>query len=243
MTGEILSDQKDGIAIVTINRPEKLNAVTYDMLRAFEEKTSRLLNDPEAFIVIFTGAGDRAFSAGFDIDTVKGLKKNEYREFFKLLEKTVATIRDARNCITIAAINGYAMGFGAIIAAACDFRFVADNAAFKLPEIDLSIFPGMGAASGLVRLVPVSVAKEIILTGRTIPAGEAKELGIADKIFTQAELMKETMAFADVLAKKDRKILIRTKNLLDAMAGRELAEAAEVESMFTDEWIREVEES
>ncbi|MHA1780332.1 MAG: enoyl-CoA hydratase/isomerase family protein, partial [Candidatus Thorarchaeota archaeon] len=173
----------------------------------------------------------------------KGLKKNEYREFFKLLEKTVATIRDARNCITIAAINGYAMGFGAIIAAACDFRFVADNAAFKLPEIDLSIFPGMGAASGLVRLVPVSVAKEIILTGRTIPAGEAKELGIADKIFTQAELMKETMAFADVLAKKDRKILIRTKNLLDAMAGRELAEAAEVESMFTDEWIREVEES
>ncbi|MHA1246605.1 MAG: enoyl-CoA hydratase/isomerase family protein [Candidatus Thorarchaeota archaeon] len=239
MSGEIKVQQENGIAIVTISRPEKLNAVTYDMLRQFEEKVSRLLNDPNIFIVIFTGEGDKAFSAGFDIDTITTLEEKEYFNFFKLLEKTVGEIRDARNCITIAAVNGYAVGFGAIVSASCDFRFFSDNAAFKLPEIDLSIFPGSGAASGLLRLVTPSKAKEILLTGRMIPAVEAKELGIADKIFRQDELMKETLEFARTLAEKDRKILIRTKTLIDAMTGAELAEAADIESMFTEEWLRE----
>ncbi len=242
MTGGILVDQKDCIATVTINRPEKLNAVTYEMLRQFEKMVSSLVNDPSVFIVIFTGAGNKAFSAGFDLETVKGLKKTEYREFFKLLEKVVSIIRNSRNVITIAAINGYAVGFGAIIASACDFRFFSDNAAFKLPEIDISIFPGMGAISGLMRILPISKVKDIILTGRTVPAGEAKDIGIADRIFNQADLMKETMDFAEELAKKDRRIVLRSKNLIDSIAGREFSEAIDVEMVFTDEWLREVEE-
>ena len=243
MSDELIIDQQNGIAIVTLNRPERLNAVTYDMLKEISERVPPLLNDPEVFIVIFTGAGEKAFCAGFDLDTVKSLKKSEYRDFFKLLERFIVILRNARNCVTIAAINGYAVGFGAILATACDFRFFSDNAAFKLPEIDLSIFPGMGAAVGLMQLVSPSKTKEILMTGRMIPADEAKSIGIADKIFAQSELMSETMKFADDLAKKDRKLLIRTKNLVDMMVGRELTDAIDVEGMFTEEWLQEVEKS
>ncbi len=239
MSGEIKVDREDAIAVVTISRPDKLNAVTYEMLREFEDKVSRLLNDPEIFVVIITGEGERAFCAGFDLETVKNLRKEEYLDFFKLLGKVVAEVRDNRNCITIAAVNGYAVGFGAIISAACDFRFFSDNAGFKLPEVDLGIFPGSGASSGLLRLVGPSKAKELLLTGRMVPADEARHIGIADKVFSQDELMKETLEFARELVGKDRKLVIRTKTLIDAMVGHELLDAADIESAFTEEWLRE----
>ena len=242
MSGEIKVDKKDPIAIVTISRPKKLNSVTHEMLISFEETVSRLTNDKDIAVIIFTGEGEKAFSAGFDLDTVKGLKGDIKYEFFKLLESSMRTIREARNCITIAVVNGYAVGFGAMAACACDLRFFSETAAFRLPEMALDIFPGGGAASNLLHLVGPSRAKDILLTSRTVSAEEALKIGLADRMFPLDKLMKETLDYVDELVKMNRTVLLRTKTLVDGMTGKDVADAAEQENAYFEEWLREIED-
>ncbi|NWF96194.1 MAG: enoyl-CoA hydratase/isomerase family protein [Candidatus Thorarchaeota archaeon] len=239
MNGEIRVETKNQIAIVTISRPEKLNSVTKEMLVSFEERVAGLLNDKEVVAIVFTGAGERAFSAGFDMEMVRGLSGEARQGFFKLLEETIRMIRFARNSITVAAVNGYAIGFGAMLASACDFRFFTDNAAFRLPEVDLSIFPGSGATSNLVQLVGPARAKDILLTGRTVTAEEALRIGIADRVVAQRDLMQNVLEFITGILAKDRKIVIRTKTLVDGITGEKLTDAAEMESVFQEEWLLE----
>ncbi|MHA2311263.1 MAG: enoyl-CoA hydratase/isomerase family protein [Candidatus Thorarchaeota archaeon] len=239
MDGEIIVTREDTIATVTISRPKKLNSVTHEMFVSFEEKASQLTNDPDVAAIIFTGVGDKAFSAGFDLEMMMGLGADEYMDFFLLLEKTTKTIREAKTCITLAAINGYAVGFGAMVAAACDFRFFSKTGALRFPEIDLSIFPGMGAASNLLHLVGPSKAKDLLLSGRTVEAEEALQIGLADRIFEHSELLEKTMEYAKELTQKDRKILFRTKTLVDGMTGKTVFGAAEMESAYSEEWLRE----
>ena len=225
---------------MTISHPEKLNAVTKDMLADFNEQVSQLANKPSIRAIIFTGDGDRAFTAGFDLETVTGLKGEEVPEFFKLLERTIRLIKENRTCITVSAINGYAIGFGAMVACACDFRIFADNGLFRLPEIDLAIFPGGGAASNLMHLVGPARAKDILMTGRKVSAEEAYRIGLADMIVKQEELMNRTMEFVKDLLAKDPKILVRTKTLIDGMTGKDVSEADELETAYLDEWLREL---
>ncbi|MHA2118819.1 MAG: enoyl-CoA hydratase/isomerase family protein, partial [Candidatus Thorarchaeota archaeon] len=118
MDGEIIVTREDPIAIVTISRPTKLNSVTHEMFVSFEEKASQLTNDPDVAAIVFTGVGDKAFSAGFDLEMMMGLSSDQYMDFFILLEKTTKQIREAKTCITLAAINGHAVGFGAMVATA-----------------------------------------------------------------------------------------------------------------------------
>jgi enoyl-CoA hydratase len=243
LTGEIKVSIKDAHATITISRPDKLNSVTKPMLVDFSEQVSQIINNPKIRAVIFTGEGTRAFSAGFDMDTIMGLKGAEVTEFFKLLERTMRIIRENRTCITIAAVNGYAIGFGAIAVLACDFRFFSDTAAFRLPEVELGIFPGAGAASSLLHLVGPSRAKDILLTTRTVSAKEALQIGLADMLVKQDELMEKTMDFVEEMLKKDATILVRTKTLIDGMTGKDIAEADELETAYIDEWLREREES
>ncbi|MHA1948473.1 MAG: enoyl-CoA hydratase/isomerase family protein [Candidatus Thorarchaeota archaeon] len=239
MSGEIKISLHDSHAIVTISRPEKLNSVTKDMLVAFNEQVSQLANDPKIRAIIFTGEGDRAFSAGFDLETVAGLQGEEVTDFFKLLERTIRLIREDRTTITIAAINGFAIGFGAMVLSACDFRIFADSSVFRLPEIDLSIFPGGGAASNLLHLVGPARAKDILMTGRKVSAEEAYRIGLADMLVKPEELMEKTLEFVKELLNKDPKILIRTKTLIDGMTGSDVDEAAALETAYLDEWLRE----
>ena len=243
MTGEIKVRIEDSHAILTISRPDKLNSVTKPMLFDFSEQVSQILNNPSIRAVIFTGEGNRAFSAGFDMDTVMGLKGAEVTEFFKLLERSMRTIRENRTCVTIAAVNGYAIGFGAMAALACDFRFFSETATFRLPEVELSIFPGAGAASNLLHLLGPARAKDILLTTRTVSAKEALQIGLADMLVNQDELMDKTMDFVEQILNKDPTILVRTKTLIDGMTGKDIAEADELETAYLDEWLREREES
>lgn len=207
------------------------------MLNDFSEKVERYTNDPEVTAIIFTGEGDRAFSAGFDMDTVKGLKGQEKEDFFKKLEDVIRVIRTAKSCITLAAVNGYAVGFGSIVAIACDFRFFSEDAKLRLPEVQLSIFPGAGAASNLLHLVGPSHAKDILLTGRSVPAREAKAMGLANRVHPKEELMAQAREFLDDLLEKDCRLLLNTKNLVDAMTGKDLGDAAELETAYLDEWL------
>ncbi len=239
MDGEIIVTREDPIAIVTISRPNKLNSVTHGMFVAFEGKVAQLTNDPKIAAVIITGVGDKAFSAGFDLEMMVGLGNDQYMDFFLLLEKTTKQIREAKTCITIAAVNGFAVGFGAMVASACDFRFFSKNGALRFPEIDLSIFPGMGAASNLLHLVGPSRAKDILLSGRMVDAEEALQIGLADRVYEYGELLDKTMEYAKELTQKDRKIMFRTKALIDGMTGKTVFGAAEMESTYSEEWLRE----
>jgi len=239
VNGEIIVTIKDSVGIVKISRPDKLNSVTKDMLESFSEKVSAIANDPKIRAIIFTGEGEKSFSAGFDLETVAGREGQDAIDFFKLLERTIRLIRQNRTCITVAAVNGYAIGFGAMVSIACDFRIFSENAVFRLPEVDLAIFPGAGAASNLYHLVGPSRTKDILLTGRKVSADEAKQIGLADRLVKQDEIMKKTMEFVKELLKKDPKILIRTKTLVDAMTGKDLEEADELETAYLDEWLRE----
>ncbi|MHA2024280.1 MAG: enoyl-CoA hydratase/isomerase family protein [Candidatus Thorarchaeota archaeon] len=239
MTGEIKVSLHDSHAMVTISRPDKMNSVTKDMLVDFNEQVSHIANDPKIRAIIFTGEGNKAFSAGFDLETVGGLEGEEVTEFFKLLERTIRVIKENRTTLTVAAINGYAIGFGAMVVSACDFRIFADNGLFRLPEIDLAIFPGGGAASNLLHLVGPARAKDILLTGRKVTAEEAYRIGLADMLVKQDELMDKTMELVKELLTKDPTILIRTKTLIDGMTGMDVGEAAELETAYLDEWLRE----
>jgi len=237
MTGSINESRDGSIVTLTISRPDKLNSVTRPMLDDFSKKVERYTNDPEVTAIIFTGEGDRAFSAGFDMDTVKGLKGEEKEDFFEALEDVVRVIRTAKSCITLAAVNGYAVGFGSIVAIACDFRFFSEDAKVRLPEVQLSIFPGAGASSNLLRLVGPSHAKDILLTGRSVPAREAKSMGLANRIYPKAQLMAQAKEFLKDLLEKDCRILLNTKNLVDAMTGKDYGDAAELEAAYLEEWL------
>jgi enoyl-CoA hydratase len=240
LTEGIIVTVQDSYAIVKISRPEKLNSVTKAMLESFDESVSRIANEPNIRAIIFTGEGEKAFSAGFDLDTIQGLKGQAAIDFFKLLERAMRQIRENRTCITVAAVNGYAIGFGAMLALACDFRIFSDNAVFRLPEVELSVFPGAGASSNLLQLVGPARAKDIILTTRKVSAKEAMQIGLADMIINQKDIMEKTVEFVEELLKKDPKILIRTKTLIDGMTGKELSEAEELETVYLDEWLREM---
>ncbi len=239
MNGQIIVTIEDSFGIVKISRPDKLNSVTKEMLESFSEKVSAIANDPKIRSIIFTGEGEKSFSAGFDLETVTGLEGQDAIDFFKLLERTIRLIRTDRTCITAAAVNGYAIGFGAMVAIACDFRLFSENAVFRLPEVDLAIFPGAGAASNLYHLVGPSRAKDILMTGRKVSAQEAQQIGIADRLVKQEEVLDKTIEFVKDLLKKDPKVLMRTKTLVDAMTGKDLEEADELETAYLDEWLRE----
>jgi len=239
VNGEIIATIEDSYAIMKISRPEKLNSVTKDMLESFSEKVSSISNNPSIRAIIFTGEGETSFSAGFDMEMVTSLEGQEVKDFFKLLERTMRTIRQNRSCVTIAAVNGYAIGFGAMISLACDFRIFSENAVFRLPEVDLSIFPGAGAASNLYHLVGPSRSKDILLTGRKVSAEEAMSIGLADRLVKQEDIISTTLEFVKELLTKNPKILVRTKTLVDAMTGKGIDGADELETAYLDEWLRE----
>ena len=240
MNGKIVVSTEDSHALITISRPDKLNSVTRSMLDEFREAVLHIANEPKIRAIVFTGDGGQAFSAGFDKEMITSLEGPEAAEFFKGLEKTIRLIRENRTCVTVAAVNGYAIGFGAMVASACDFRLFSDTAVFRLPEIDLSIFPGAGAASNLLHLVGPSRAKDILMTGRQVSAREALQIGLADMLVPSNDLMKRTMEFVKGLLEKDPMILIRTKTLVDGMTGKDIGEADELESVYLDEWLRDV---
>jgi enoyl-CoA hydratase len=238
MSGEIKISKDGSIATITISRPSKLNSVTHEMLKSFNEKVGHTANDPEITAIIFTGEGKKAFSAGFDTATVMSLEGMKAYDFFKLMEGAIRELREARNSITIAAINGHAIGFGAILACACDFRFFSENASLRFPEVDLGIFPGGGASSNLLHLVGPSRAKDLLLSGRTISASEALEIGLANRVFQQDELMEKTREYINDIVKKDCTIILSTKTAVDGMTGKDVPNAAELESAYMEEWLR-----
>lgn len=191
---------KDEICFVTINREEVLNTFDYPTLVELQEAVAKIHLDPDIRVVIFTGAGNRAFSGGADLKERRTLTPNEVR-------RNVKAIADAFNAVealpqpTIAAVNGYAFGGGFELMLACDLVIASSNSKFGLTETSWGIIPGAGGTQRLPRAIGAMRAKELILTARRFDAEEAKELGLVLDIVEQDELLDECLKLANRMLK------------------------------------------
>ena len=193
----LLYEKRDGIGYVTVNRPDKLNALNRKVMEELHDCFQKLQKDDEAKAVILTGAGEKAFVAGADIgelavqSPVQGKETSargqQILDFVENLEKPV-----------IAAVNGYALGGGCELALACTLRVASENARFGQPEVKLGIIPGYAGTQRLARLVGRGRALEIILTGEPITAQEAYRIGLVNQVVAA----KDLMATAENLARK-----------------------------------------
>jgi enoyl-CoA hydratase len=195
----LLTDVADRIATVTVNRPEKLNALNAQAKAELRECFASLKNDPAVDVVILTGAGEKAFVAGTDIGELRGMDSAGGREFAQGGQSVFDGIENLGKPV-IAAVNGYALGGGCELALACHIRLAAANARFGQPEVNLGIIPGYGGTQRLARLIGRGRAMEMILTGVQIDAQEALAAGLVSRVFPAPELMSRARAMASLIA-------------------------------------------
>ena len=191
----LLVEIEYGIAVVTINRPKSLNALNSETLAELGDVASTIEKSKEVKVVILTGSGQKAFVAGADISEMVNASAQEGRAMALLAAETFNTLENMPQ-VTIAAVNGYALGGGCEISMACDIRVAAENAKFGQPEVNLGILPGFGGTQRLPRLVGKGRAKELIFTTDQIDAEEAYRIGLANKVVPQAEHLDYCKAMA-----------------------------------------------
>lgn len=202
MTFETLLVERDGMLVtVTLNRPKQLNAINRTMVRELDELASALEADGGVRVVIFTGAGDRAFLAGADISEFQGLTPIEALGFSQRIQRLYSRI-EALPQVTIAAVNGFALGGGCELTQCCDLVLAAERARFGQPEINLGVLPGAGGTQRLARLVGMHRAKELNLLGEMIDAQEAHRMGLVNRVVPADGLMAEARALAERLLTK-----------------------------------------
>jgi enoyl-CoA hydratase len=209
----ILLTREAGVATITFNRPDKLNALNHEMLSEFKDAVDRVSRDAEVRVLLLTGAG-RAFIAGADIKVFLEFDPLAAREFARSAQETGFAL-EALEIPVIACVNGFALGGGLEMAMVCDFIYAADTARLGQPEINLGIIPGFGGTQRLSRLVGKGTAKEMILTGRMLDASEAKTLGLVAQVFPTDTFMEECRKVARALASKGRVSLRAAKQAVD----------------------------
>jgi enoyl-CoA hydratase len=211
---EVKFQKEDGVAVVTLHRPEVLNALNSRVFQRLREIFEALAYDGEVKVVVLTGAGDKAFAAGADIAELERLSPLEAREFALTAYRAQETIANLSRP-TIAAINGYALGGGCELAMCCDLRIAATTAKLGQPEIGLGIIPGGGGTQRLARLIGVARAKELVFTGKVISATEALAMGLVNQVVPPEELMPTVMKLARDLAAKSGPALALAKRAID----------------------------
>ncbi|NLV99303.1 MAG: hypothetical protein GX034_05860 [Clostridiaceae bacterium] len=190
---------KDKIALLTLSRPEALNALNSALLTELDDKLKQLKDEDDLRCLVVTAAGEKAFAAGADISEMVAMDAGQAEEFASFGQRVFSCL-STFPCPVIAAIHGYALGGGFELALACDIRIAADTARFSFPETGLAIMPGFGGTQRLARLTQASYAMELIFTGRRIKAEEALEKGIINRLVPAADLMDEVMRMAASIA-------------------------------------------
>ena len=189
----------DGVALVTIDRPEARNALSFAILEELAESLEMLDGDPTCRVVVLTGAGDRAFAAGADIVELADQtpERLEHEGQFEAWDRLAAV-----GLPLIAAVRGYALGGGCELAMTCDLIVAGDDARFGQPEIKIGVMPGAGGTQRLTRAVGKYRAMEIILTGRFVKAEEAKAIGLVAQVYPAASWLDDAKALARTIAEK-----------------------------------------
>jgi enoyl-CoA hydratase len=193
--------REDGVAVLTIDRPEAMNALDVATLTELRDRIGELREDDSAHVLVLTGAGDRAFAAGADIKYMSTLDVDEAKQWGEL-GHSVGQLLEIAPKVSIAAVNGFALGGGCELALACDIRYAASTAKLGQPEVNLGIIPGWGGTQRLARVCGLGVAKELILTGRVVDADEALRIGLVNAVYEPAELIEKTLETARMLAAK-----------------------------------------
>jgi enoyl-CoA hydratase len=211
-------------ATITINRPKALNALNRETLREIKGAFTELENGCVVRVCIFTGAGEKAFVAGADIVELKELDLVSGKEFVELGHQTFAQIENSK-IVSIAAINGFALGGGCEFAMSADIRIASEAAKLGQPEVNLGVIPGFGGTQRLTRLVGRGRAKELIFTARIIAAEEALRIGLVEKVVPADKLIEEANKLADVILSKGPLAVQYAKEVIHRGADLDLANA------------------
>lgn len=188
MYNTLLTSLEQHILTVTINRPDKLNALNRDVFTELGEVLDEVEKNPEIRSVIITGAGPKAFVAGADITEFTGLDKEQAMALAKRGQDVFFRIENSAKPV-IAAVNGFALGGGCELAMSCHFRICSDNAKFGQPEVNLGLIPGYGGTQRLVQLIGKGKALELLLSGNMMDANEAREWGLVNEVTTPESLL------------------------------------------------------
>lgn len=189
-----------GVAMITLNRPEKLNAFNMAMLRELRSVVWDLNFDPEVRVIVLTGRG-RGFCAGRDIGELRderGMPQPQYRAYVRANHETFDDLEAIEKPV-IAAINGVCAGGGVEVAASCDFRIASTEATFLLPEIFIGVIPASGAASRMIDMIGIEAVKDLVMTGRTVDADEIRGMGFVSRVVPSDELENTALALAQAL--------------------------------------------
>ncbi|RJQ77338.1 MAG: enoyl-CoA hydratase/isomerase family protein [Desulfobacteraceae bacterium] len=225
----IIVESSQGVATVTFNRPKYLNALSSELLAEFSQALETLDANEDVRVLVLTGAGDKAFVAGADITELARLDTLKAKVF---IQSGIAVINQLAEMPipVIAAANGFALGGGLEIAMACDFIYAAQTASFGQPEIKLGLIPGYGGTQRLPRVIGSGPAKELLFTGKTISAEEARRLGIVNSVIPPEKLMDEVMAIAREMASKGRVALRAMKQAVNHGLNVDLASGLRIET-------------
>lgn len=227
MPENILLDRLGRIARITINRPDKLNALNIKTRQELAEALDELRVDDEIRVVVITGAGEKAFVAGADINEFAGRTAVQQRTVMKA--RSIFTAAEDFPKPLIAMINGFCLGGGCELALSCDIRIAGERARFGQPEINLGIIPGGGGTQRLTRLIGEGKAMQMILTGEMIDAQEAWRLGLVNEVHPVDQLEEKTMEMASKIAEKSPIALSMAKTAVKNAARMNLREGLDSE--------------
>ena len=194
----LLIEERDGVAVLTLNRPEVMNSFNFALLHALEKQIDELRFNPDIRVIIITGSGQKAFCAGADLKERASFNELQVKEFIFTIRSLFTSI-EYLNKPVIAAINGIALGGGTELCLACDIRIAAMNASMGLTETRLAIIPGAGGTQRLPRIIGRGKAKELIFTGRRVDAKEALQIGLVNKICERGSLLDECHKIAAMI--------------------------------------------
>ncbi len=211
----IVLETKGSVALITMNRPEALNALNRQTLLELEDAVRVINEDENVHAFILTGSGKKAFVAGADIHDLDHISTVQGLEFMELGQRVFNAIEDSPKP-SIAAVNGYALGGGNELCMCCDIRIASENAKFGQPEIKLGNIPGWGGTQRLPRLIGKGRASQMVFTGEFMPAAEAERCGLVNRVYPQDELLSAALALADAIAAKGAIALKMAKEAINA---------------------------
>lgn len=220
----IILSKEDKTAIITINRPESLNALNAQTINEISSSLDELASDHEVRVIILTGTGEKSFVAGADIKEFSDFNTEKAEELARNGQNILFNKIENLSKPVIAAVNGFALGGGLELAMACHIRYASENAKLGLPEVTLGLIPGYGGTQRLPKLVGKGIANEMIFSAKMIPAQKAKEIGLVNEVFPIEDLLTKTKELAKIIANNSPMAIsraIQATNLSDTDKGFE----------------------
>ncbi|ASS73796.1 crotonase [Tumebacillus algifaecis] len=225
----LLFEVRDGVGIITLNRPKALNALNSALLDEMGALLDDIAKNEAIHVVVITGGGEKAFAAGADIAEMQNFTAIEGRTFSVSGMKNISKLETIPQP-TIAAVNGFALGGGCEVVMACDIRIASTKAKFGQPEVNLGVTPGFGGTQRLPRLVGPAIAKELLFTGDVIGAERAYQIGLVNQVVEPEELLNKALEMAQKIASKGQLAVRMSKQGVNEGMNMDLSRALQYES-------------